>query len=249
MLLHPIAIRFLHKLLRHTKLNDEEQHAFLSMPSAAMDLPAHGAVIRRGQEVSSCCLVADGLLAKINDTLSGQRQITALHIAGDMSDIHTMMMPQAVSTLIALTPSTVLRLPRAPMLAMVVRYPVLGEALWRETVRDSMIATEWVANVGARLAMPRLAHLFCEMAVRNGADKGNAFAWIFPITQMQLGETTGMSTVHVNRSLQALRKIGVMSFEGQRAIVGDWTQLQSIGEFDGDYLRYGAPVRLEPADA
>jgi len=208
--------------------------------------PAQGNIVKRGEMVGSSCLVMDGLVARISDTLPGRRQITALYITGDMPDIHAMMMPQASSTVVALTSARVLRLPRAPMLAMVVRYPALGEALWRETVRDAMIATEWVTNVGARMALPRLAHLFCEMAVRFGVDKGNAFDWIFPITQAQLGETTGMSAVHVNRSLQVLRKSGVMDFEDHRVVVDDWDRLQSIGEFDGDYLDYGKPERLEP---
>jgi CRP-like cAMP-binding protein len=241
-----LPARFLDKLLRHTRLTDEEQRAFLSIPATATDVPAQGNIVKRGEVLSSSCLVAEGLVARITDTLSGRRQITALYVSGDMPDLQAMMVTRASSTVVALTSARVLRLPRAPMLAMVVRYPALGEALWRETVRDAVISMEWVANVGARMALPRLAHLFCEMAVRSGADKGNAFDWIFPITQAQLGEATGMSTVHVNRSLQSLRKSGVMDFEDRRVVVLDWDQLQSLGEFDGDYLDCGRPQRLEP---
>jgi len=245
--MHPGLVQFLNRLLRHTKLSDEEQNAFLSLSVSEFDAPAHGMIIKRGQAVSSSCLVMEGLLAKTRDTMSGSRQITALYIPGDMPDIHAMMMPSATGTLFALTPVKLLRLPRAPLLAMVARYPALGEALWRETVRDAVIATEWVANVGARLAMPRLAHLFCEMAVRSGVDRDNAFDWTFPITQANLAETTGMSAVHINRSLQALRKRDVMEVRDHRVSVRDWALLQVLGEFDGEYLSYGKPERLEPA--
>jgi CRP-like cAMP-binding protein len=245
--MHPVLVQFLNRLLRHTKLGAEEQNAFLSLASAEIDMPAHGIVIARGQTAASSCLVMQGLLAKTRDTLSGRRQITALYIPGDMPDIHDMMVPAAASTIVALTPVKLLRLPRASLLALVGRYPAIGEALWRETVRDAAISTEWVANVGARLALPRLAHLFCEMAVRSGVDKGNAFDWFFPITQAHLAETTGMSTVHVNRSLQSLRKRAVMEVRDHRVFVRDWARLQAVGEFDGGYLACAEPGRLEPA--
>ena len=127
--MQPVLVQFLNRLLRHTKLGDDEQNAFLSLASAEIDTPAHGIVIARGQTAASSCLVMEGLLAKTRETLSGRRQITALYISGDMPDLHALMMPAATGTIVALTPAKVLRLPRASLLALVARYPAIGEAL------------------------------------------------------------------------------------------------------------------------
>lgn len=84
----------------------------------------------------------------------------------------------------------------------------------------------------------RIAHVFCEVATRLGVTpaKGD-IVFTFPVTQSQLADATGLTPVHVNRTLMALRRDGVMTVHGQTVWIHDWEALTEAGDFDPDYLQ------------
>jgi DNA-binding transcriptional regulator LsrR (DeoR family) len=57
-----------------------------------------------------------------------------------------------------------------------------------------------------------------------------------PVTQSELGDAMGISTVHVNRVLQQLRTDGLIRLTGNRLEVPDWEQLKEVGDFNPAYL-------------
>jgi CRP-like cAMP-binding protein len=103
---------------------------------------------------------------------------------------------------------------------------------------DASIAREWIANLGRRTTYQRLAHLLCEMGVRLGAvgrvAEGMNFEWL--LTQAEVADAIGLTTVHVNRTLQELRSEGLIVTQGDEIRVLDWSRLQEAGEFSSDYL-------------
>jgi CRP-like cAMP-binding protein len=101
---------------------------------------------------------------------------------------------------------------------------------------DAAILMQWVVNVGRRTALTRLAHIFCEMGVRYGADRQAMSRYEFPVTQAQLGEASGLTAVHVNRSLKALREIGLVKWERGAVTIHDWAALAKLGQFNAAYL-------------
>jgi CRP-like cAMP-binding protein len=116
-------------------------------------------------------------------------------------------------------------------------HPRLGEELWRATLVEGSIYREWMVNVGQRQADSRMAHFFCEMMLRMetvglARDKTCPLA----ITQADLSEMTGLSPVHVNRTLQELRGQNLISFGQGRLTIHDWDALVELGDFRPDYL-------------
>ena len=235
---------FLEKVQRHTRLTEEERAGFLGLAGQAHTVPADTDLVKRGEPISSTCLVVEGLLARTMDTLSGHRQIAAFYVPGDMPDVHAAMMTSATATLHAVSPTRVARMQRTDVDAMLRKYPVLAEAMWRETIIDSIISMEWTANIGQRQAKARLTHLFAEIAVRSGAVTGNSFEYRFPVTQENLAEASGMTPVHVNRTMQALRADRLLTLNAGLVHVFDWKALVAAAEFDDGYLRYDDPQRL-----
>ena len=110
--------------------------------------------------------------------------------------------------------------------------------MWFDTLVDSAIFSEWVANVGRRDARTRVAHLLCEFALRlKVAGLGDEVGYQLPMTQEQLGDTTGLTSVHVNRTLKQLESEGLIERVSPRAIsIGDWERLADVGDFDSHYL-------------
>jgi hypothetical protein len=108
---------------------------------------------------------------------------------------------------------------------------------WRDTLIDAAVFREWMAGIARRDAYTRIAHLFCEMFVRLravGLTDGERYG--LPFSQALLGEALGLSTVHVNRSLQRLRRNGVIKVTNGKVHITNWEGLQEAGEFDPTYL-------------
>jgi CRP-like cAMP-binding protein len=237
-------VKFVDKLSRHTALTAEEQQVLLELPMLGGSVRAEEIVVPRETTVESTCIVVAGLLARTNYTQDGQRQITSFYVAGDMPDLVTLMRPRPAHSLRAVCNSEILRIPHRALQEAASNYPSIAEAFWREVTREGDIAAEWVVNLGARTAKERLAHLFCEMAVKMECVQDTDTHFDFPVTQTDLGEATGLSTVHVNRSLQALRKDGLLRFEHGKVVIPDWQAMLRAGDFDGSYLETEKPLRF-----
>jgi CRP-like cAMP-binding protein len=154
-----------------------------------------------------------------------------------MADLPSVVSPKSAWGLTALAPTTVLRVPHAEVRRIAAKHPGVAEAFWRDCVADGSIFSEWVVNVGRRDAIARLAHVFCEMAVRyERAGRGDRRSFLLPATQADLGDATGLTSVHINRTLRVLRTRSIVTVQGGKITIHDWDQLVSTGEFDVGYL-------------
>ena len=229
---------FLRRLNRRSVLNRNEQEAVLNLPGYAEQVHSNRDFVPLGKRVDHSCLVVAGIVGRFKQNDEGVRQITAVHIPGDMCDLHSVVQPTATSALQSLSVATILRVPHSALRDATARYPALAEAFWRDCVVDTAILSEWVLNVGRREAKARIAHLLCEIATRLGANcAGNDFVFDLPVTQAQLGELTALTSVHVNRTLQSLRCDGLIEWHRQVIRVPQWDALQKCGEFDAAYLQ------------
>lgn len=230
--------RFLRRLTSRSILTDEEQQAILSLPTEAEQVRSNRDFVALGETVDHSCLVVTGMVGRFDQTAEGNRQITAVHIPGDMADLHSVVQPTVTSALQALSVSTIYRIPHSAIRAAAARFPAIGEALWRDCVVDASVLSEWVVNVGRRDARSRIAHLFCEVATRLGvAPARGEIVFEFPITQAQLADATGLTAVHVNRTLMAFRREGAMTVRGFTVRIHDWQALAEAGDFEAGYLQ------------
>jgi len=128
-------------------------------------------------------------------------------------------------------------IPRRALLDLQDSSPTIRTAMWVETLIDSSIFREWVVNVGRRDSKARIAHLLCELAIRlENIGHGQGGTFEFPLTQEQLADCTGLTPVHTNRTLQALRKQGLIELTGRSLKILDWDGLREAGDFDELYL-------------
>lgn len=227
---------FLDRLTARTRLTEGERHAVLSLVGRAERLEAHEACVVIGDAITSVTLLLEGICARVDMPSEERRQITAIYIKGDMFDLGGIFEPQATATVEALTDASIVRITHSDMRALMRTYPAISEAFSRYLLGDAAITAEWLINIGGREARATLAHLFCEMAVRLGRVDGNSFSFHFPMSQLQLSEATGLSAVHVNRSLGCLRQNGLMRISHGMVQVPDWGALKRAAHFNGRYL-------------
>ena len=234
----PDLQRFLDRLTSRSVLTEEEQQAILNLPCRSEHVQSNRDFVPLGERVDHACLIVAGIVGRFGQNADGQRQITAMHVVGDMADLHSVVQPKAGSALQALSIATILRVPHVELRAVAARYPAIAEALWRDCMVDASVLSQWVVNVGRRDAKERIAHLLCEMAVRlHVAPAEGEIVFPFGVTQAQLADATGLTSVHVNRTLQAMRREGLADICGKAARIPDWDALVAAGEFDASYLQ------------
>lgn len=228
---------FLNRLLKRSKLSFEEQEAILNLKGHATQARAHIDIVSPGELTTHSCLVLDGMVGKFGQLLDGRRQITAFHVAGDMCDLHSVMVAKVGWSMQALTTTTMLKISHQDLLGLARTYPAIGEAFWRGCVVDASILSQWVVNVGRRDAHMRLAHLLCEMGVRlEQAGLGTRTRFELHVTQSQLADALGLTPVHLNRVMQTLRQEGLIATQHREIQIACWDHLARVGDFDEGYL-------------
>ena len=225
------------KLRVRDEVSAEEEQAMRAAVAEIREFPARRTIIRAGEELSVSTLLVEGMICRYKDLRSGRRQIAELHVSGDFVDLHSFSLKRLDHNIMTLTPCRVALVPHEALRRITEEHPHLARLLWFMTNLDASIHREWVLSLGQRSAQARMAHLFCELHVRLGIvrlTEGNAYP--LPLTQTDLAECLGLTAVHVNRTLQALRARKLVEFRSGRVVIEDLEALQKLAEFDPSYL-------------
>jgi transcriptional regulator with XRE-family HTH domain len=82
-----------------------------------------------------------------------------------------------------------------------------------------------------------LAHLLCEFGIKLEAiGLGDRNSYELPMTQEQLADATGLTTVHVNRTLSQLESEGLIARTKRDVAMADWQRLEDVAGFTKEYL-------------
>lgn len=229
----------LRMLRQRTSISVDEQRAIEALVSEVRNVRADQAVIRAGETLTFSLLLLDGWTARTKDLASGDRQISELHISGDFVDLHGFMLKHLDHDLRAFTPCRLAVVPHERLERMLEKHPRLARIYWFLTNIDAAIHREWLLSLGQRSALSHMAHLFCEMCVRFdqiGMVEDGAYA--FPLTQREVAECLGLTTVHANRMVQELRRRGLIELANRRVKILDHPRLEALAEFDPRYLYF-----------
>jgi CRP-like cAMP-binding protein len=200
-------------------------------------------LLHEGEAAERAFLMVDGMAARAKATLLGRRQIVSLLLPGDLANEDATVVQYLDHSVAALCPSVAALVSREALHELSGAGPRVALALRRISAEEGAITREWVLNVAARTATARIAHLICELAWRLqsvGLVRGATFD--LPMTQQDLADATGMSTVHANRVLQRLRRARVLRFGAAILEIIDAERLHAIAEFTPAYLQSVRPA-------
>ncbi len=235
--LHPEHNVLFRKLRSISPLSEDEKHCLLTLSLRTKAVGPDQIIVREGDEPSECCLVVEGFACRYKTTEEGKRQIFSFHIPGDIPDLQSLHLKVMDHSLMTLTPCKLAFIPHQSVTEMMRRCPRIGDVMWRDTLIDAAIFREWMIGIGRRSAYTRIAHVLCEVMVKMRAvGLADGYSCEFPITQTEIGDALGLSTVHVNRSLQELRGDGLIEWRSRILTAVNWEGLKKAGEFDPTYL-------------
>jgi len=234
------------RLEQHGPLTDEERQVLRQITSHTAVYQPRQDMVPEGSTPDHSTLIVSGFAYRFSHSPDGRRQITAFHVPGDFADLHSFLLKKMDDGVAALTTCTVAQVPHADLKEITKKYPYLTRVLWLTTLVDGAVHRAWMTTLGRMGARERLAHFLCELRDRlghSGLMKENRYE--LPITQEELGDAFGMTTVHVNRTLQALRADGLIASHGKTLIINDWEGLQQVGQYNPDYLHANQAVERD----
>jgi CRP-like cAMP-binding protein len=228
----------LNKLTYRVDLDAGDRQALLALPFNLKSMERSHFVVRERELATQSCVMLSGYSIRSKLTATGMRQIVAIHMKGEVVDLQNSMLKVADHSVQMLTPGKVAMIPREAISQLTLDRPKIGHAMWIDTLVDGSIFREWITNVGRRNARTRIAHLLCEFSLRlKLAGLGYDNNYELPMTQEQLADATGLTPVHVNRTIRVLEAEGLIERSTPRAIhIGDWRKLADAGDFDSNYL-------------
>jgi CRP-like cAMP-binding protein len=229
--------RHLAKLRARGEVSLEEETAIRSAVTDVREHPADAVIAHAFVEQDHSTILLDGFMCRYKDLRSGHRQITELQVAGDFVDLHCFTLKYLDHDLMTLTPARVAIVPHENLRRITETLPRLTRLYWFSTNLDAAIHREWELSLGRRTARARVAMLLSELQVRleivGLADKSG---YDLPLTQTDISECTGLTSVHVNRTLREMREEALIDLHGGRVTIPDLGALWGVAEFDPRYL-------------
>ena len=194
-------------------------------------------IAREGDRPKDVHLILSGWACRYKQLEDGRRQVVSFFLPGDLCDLNIFILREMDHSIGTITPVSIADLSRDFFDEMSADHPRIITAFWWESLVNAAVQREWTMNLGQRTALERMAHLLCEIFFRlRIAGLTREESCDFPLTQADLADATGLSKVHVNRTLQELRSAGLIVLKGKMLAVPNLERLMSAGMFNANYL-------------
>jgi CRP-like cAMP-binding protein len=225
------------KLEHGAELTDEDRAVLQNLSSRTRRIASHHDIILESESPEDVHLVMEGFACRYKLLPDGGRQIVAFLVPGDFCDLHVSILGEMDHSIGTGWGCTVVDIPRATIDDLAAHHPRITRALWWATLVDEGTLREWLVNMGQRDADRQTAHLVCELLVRlQAVGRATEDSFEFPITQEDLADTLGVTSVHVNRVLQDLRAQGLLAWKSKRVHIPDVERLKAFAGFNPKYL-------------
>ncbi|WP_457106773.1 Crp/Fnr family transcriptional regulator [Methylobacterium sp. P5_C11] len=230
-----------HKLNCYVRLTEDDRICLAHGIGLGRMVAARTDIIHEGDDPRAVNVILDGWACRYRQFANGRRQIVSLLLPGDPCDPHVFLLDEMDHAIGAITPVLLGLISGAAMQGLVAGNRRLDLAFHRESLATAAIQREWTVSLGSRTGIERLAHLFCEVHARLAAiGLTDANTCAMPLTQNDLGDAMGQTSVHINRTLQELRGMGLITLRSRRLTIHDPAALARLAHFDAAYLHLTA---------
>lgn len=219
------------------ELMPAEIDALLSAGQRAIRYAVRREIPRGDATLSEPKILIEGWAAQVRDFRDGRRQVLHLMVPGDV--ILPVQRGGASPTVVALTDILVAGAPAAEN-----QDSGLGLAYSLSADIERACLQRQVARIGRLDAYERLADLFLELGDRLSlADPSALESFALPLTQETLADSLGLTSVHINRTLQQMRREGVIDDHRRTIKLLEPDHLRTLVDYQPLISRDNAPGR------
>lgn len=222
---------------------DEREFAPLKQAALERVRKDRGAtIIAAGEAITHVFVVSKGWALRYRSLKDGRRQIVNVMLPGDCFDLQALISAKSDHSVEALTSVDLLRLKSEDFLAAMRVSANLALAFWWTAVQEDSILREQIVRLGRRSGRERLAHMLLELRRRllhAGQEADTTLS--LPMSREVLADLLGLSSVHVSRSITALREAGLIRTSNGSIQLLDIEGLAEVAQFDPAYLHTARP--------
>lgn len=220
------------RLLTSGLMEAEDVTAMMRLGWRTATLPARSSF----DPGAGLALLATGLMVRRRDDAGETGQYLSLLVPGDPCSYAFITGNAPPGELRTVTQCRIMQIEPGEVLELVeARHGVLA-ALLSHMALDSAAQEELLVSISTRSALERTAHFLCELQFRlQRMGLGGDPKYFTSLTQAELGRYLGLSAVHVNRTLQELRRRGCLDRRGDRVVL-DVDALKALASFEPGYL-------------
>jgi CRP-like cAMP-binding protein len=225
------------KLSHFAPLSEADREVLDELASQDERIAADMDIVTEGMVPRSVFVILEGMAVRYRNLPDGGRQIMTFLIPGDLCDMHVFISKAMDHSIGTITPVRLATISRDQMMDVFARRPRISAALWWSSMQEEAMLRERIVSLGRRDARGRIAYLLCELLWRHTAVGLNTEeSFLLPLTQTELGDTLGLTPVHVNRILKEFRADRLIAIENRMVSLLDIPALQKIADFTKDYL-------------
>lgn len=182
-----------------------------------------GAIIRE-QSIEPACvyLLIEGWALSSIDLEDGTRQISKVHLPGDLMGMPSVSLKETADALTALTPVIVGRIPLDRFARLFITSPRFAMAMFLSAQRERIALMDVLTRIGRTSSLQRIAWLLLDLHERlTEAGLCGPSGFDLKLNQQQIADILGITTVHANRMFGRLQRGGLIQRDRQRIEILD----------------------------
>ena len=204
------------RLSHYVRLSEAESLSLAQLEEQERTYRRGAVVIRENEGPRELFIVRSGWLHSSGVLGNGSRQILRFHFQGDILGMPLLAFSEPPETVTAVTDVVLSPFSREKLGQLIGEHPRLGALILSISVAERVALADRLASIGRTSARARVGSLICEIVSRMrrlGAMSDNGYIQL-PLTQEDIGDATGLTSVHVNRMMRALAEDGIIERNG-----------------------------------
>ena len=208
----------------------EQDYAILAAGyQGTAHIHAHADILDCETSPNQIVILLEGWACKYQIMRNGGRQIISIHLPGEICNLDSLLRSDPQSSVSAMSDCHVATFAIDWLKRMIDERPGIRDLFWSLMVDENAAITDRVVSLGGRSSRQRVAHFLLDLLTRlEVLGQATQGMLRLPLTQEDIGDALGLSTVHVNRTLQALRDEGLVAFKGRTYVIRDRNRLQAL---------------------
>lgn len=225
-----------HKLSNYRELDEQECELLRHIQRDEQDYAVGDVVRRQGLDSGMLYVVKEGWFGISRLLPEGESQLVEVKLPGDVIGMEEVGFVTSKADVIALSDGVLCPFPASDLSKIFAESSRLTELMFVVTAREQCMLLERIVNLAQRHAVERVAHFILEMEHRLCSIQIHTQeSFEFPLLQHQVADLLGMTPVHINRTLQDLRREGLLDWKRHEITIKDNPRMHELAKFDVSY--------------
>ena len=224
--------RMVSRLARRVSLTARELEFLEGMSGRTFKIPRHELIQVAGQPAHQAFFLESGWAMTFSDFADGSRQSRRLHFAGDLLGLPSLAMRHHAENIEAITDVIVAPFPRRMIATLLEDFPRLATIMFIFAQEERITAGDRLCSISRLSGKGRLAFLLMDVVTRlRAADASVESTFEMHLTREQMGEITGMTSVHASRMWSELITEGAIRYDRPFVTIRDEQRLAELSNF------------------